>query len=477
MNKLFAFGIITAGILSSCCKFDDSAIWDKLNEYENRIAYLEEVCKKMNSDLVNIQTLVTALESNDYIVNISPLATGDGYILVFKSGKSLVIYHGKDGKDATIPTISIQKDVDGIYYWTIDNEWLLVNGEKVRASVADGKNGQDGITPRFKIEDGDWYVSYDNEASWLKLGKATNESPTLIVNISFDNDYVYIELIDGTILIMKRVPVTLDNENGESSLEGALSGEFSVSSSKKVRFAKGNLQYQASTKTWRFADDQLTLIGQSNDNASETFHGWIDLFAYGSNGNNGTSPWIYTDYNIGGNISETENDWGMNVISNAEATNGQWRTLTKSEWDYIMFERNNASARYGAAVVNSVRGIVFLPDIWISPTGINLLIDHSDNRDFADNTFSIDEWNKLEEAGAVFLPIGGYVNSNGEYVAAKKSDAYAGYWTSTYNSSSQAYILYVRYGKTAGGWYKPSVDIYSTDCKRGYNVRLVKDVL
>ena len=74
MKKLLVIALIAFFTAVSCSKFDDSAIWDKLNDHENRIAYLEEVCKKMNTDIVNLQTIVTALEINDYIVNVSPLA-------------------------------------------------------------------------------------------------------------------------------------------------------------------------------------------------------------------------------------------------------------------------------------------------------------------------------------------------------------------------------------------------------------------
>ena len=69
--------------------------------------------------------------------------------------------------------------MDGIYYWTVNNDWLLVDGKKVKAEGidgtdgGDGTNGKDGTTPQFKITDGYWYISYDNELSWTKLGKAT----------------------------------------------------------------------------------------------------------------------------------------------------------------------------------------------------------------------------------------------------------------------------------------------------------------
>lgn len=248
MKRLITFALMATCLVISCSKFDDSAIWDKLNDHENRIAYLEEVCKKMNNDIVNLQTLVTALETNDYIVNASPLATGDGYTFIFKSGKSVVIYNGKDGKDGTdgkdgidgkdgvTPTISVMKDVDGVYYWTVNGEWLLVNGQKVKASAIDGKNGEngtngtngtDGVTPKFKIEEDYWYVSYDNGNSWEKLGKATGEDgqngsngidgangedgDTLIKHISINEGYVIFTLNDGQDTKIK-LPYATDTE-------------------------------------------------------------------------------------------------------------------------------------------------------------------------------------------------------------------------------------------------------------------------
>ena len=152
MKKVLSMMLsIAVCFIISCSNFDDSEIWDKLNDHENRIEYLEEVCKKLNTDIINIQSIITALETNDYIISASPLVDGTGYTFIFKSGKSIVIYNGRDGvdgTDGTIPTISVMKDVDGIYYWTINGEWLLVNGSKVKASATDGVNG---ITPQFKI--------------------------------------------------------------------------------------------------------------------------------------------------------------------------------------------------------------------------------------------------------------------------------------------------------------------------------------
>ena len=69
--------------------------------------------------------------------------------------------------------------------------------------------------------------------------------------------------------------------------EGALSGLFSVSADKQVYFSQGNLQYQASTDTWRFAENQYDTIGALNANISSMYDGWIDFFRWGT-GNNPT---------------------------------------------------------------------------------------------------------------------------------------------------------------------------------------------
>ena len=225
MKKHLSLLFMAVMAIVSCQKFDDSEIWNKLNEHDTRIAYLEELCKAMNADIVNIQTLVTALESNDYIVNASPLVSGDGYTFIFKSGKSIVIYDGKDGQnglngaDGVTPVISVKQDADGIYYWTVNGEWLIVDGKKVKASATDGLNGEnglngiDGITPKFKIEDNYWYISYDNEKTWEKLGKATGsngldgvngeDGDSLFKKVFVEDGYVCFEMDDENNTIIK----------------------------------------------------------------------------------------------------------------------------------------------------------------------------------------------------------------------------------------------------------------------------------
>lgn len=156
----------------------------------------------MNTNITSIQTIINAGKDGDYITSITPLTEGGkeiGYIITFSKRPSITIYHGKDGqngangsdgKDGITPNISVKMDTDGYYYWTLNGEWLLDdNGKKILAqgiNGADGQSGGDGITPQLKIEDGGWYISYDNGQSWNFLGRATSESafvPIILLKI------------------------------------------------------------------------------------------------------------------------------------------------------------------------------------------------------------------------------------------------------------------------------------------------------
>ncbi|MBQ7631895.1 MAG: fibronectin type III domain-containing protein [Paludibacteraceae bacterium] len=192
---------------------------------------------------------------------------------------------------------------------------------------------------------------------------------------------------------------------------GAAKGLFSVSSTKQVFFAKGNLQYQASTGTWRFAENQYDYIGDGNLNVSATYSGWIDLFGFGTSGYNGRYPYNTWDDdtepygNPNGDLDGTNYDWGVyNAISNGGNQKGLWRTMSKSECNYLFTKRTNASQLYGQAQIAGTNGLIILPDDWVTPTGISF---NSGIQYYTTNTYTLDQWAKMEQAGAVFLPAAG----------------------------------------------------------------------
>ena len=174
-----------------------------------------------------------------------------------------------------------------------------------------------------------------------------------------------------------------------SSIPGALSGRFTINASgEKVLFSQGNLQYQASTNTWRFATNQYDYIGSANANISDSYTGWIDLFGWGTGNNPTLSSWTYTDYS-------TFVDWGTNTISNGGNTANEWFSLSVEEWTYIFNTRDNASNLRGHSTVNGVNGYVILPDGFIIPDGLSF----TPVTEWGSNVYNEQQWAQMETAG------------------------------------------------------------------------------
>ena len=256
-------------------------VWEKLEDLEERIAKLEALCKEMNTNIVALQTIVTALQNNDYITGVAPITKDGktiGYVISFAKNDPITIYNGEDGKDGAngtngqdgkdgvdgyTPILGVAKDTDGVYYWTLDGQWLLdADGNKLRVTGRDGKDGQDGqdgkdgvdgedgidgengqngtngtngvdgkdgVTPQLKIENNYWYVSYDKGVTWTELGKAVGEDgkdgqdgkpgadgkdgqdgDSMFTSVTYDDNNVYFTLTDGSVLIVPRGNSTSD---------------------------------------------------------------------------------------------------------------------------------------------------------------------------------------------------------------------------------------------------------------------------
>ena len=216
MKKLLAFAALFAVVALTSCKYDDDDLWHSVHGLENRVAKLEELCKQMNTNISSLQTIVTALQNNVYVTGTAPLMQDGkeiGYTITFSKGNPITIYHGKDGQDGedgTTPTIGVKKDTDGVYYWTLNGEFIVVDGGKIQAEGKDGINGTNGTTPQFKIENDYWFISYDNGNTWMQLGKATGENgkdgedgvggDSMFTGIDYktSTDYVIFTLADGT---------------------------------------------------------------------------------------------------------------------------------------------------------------------------------------------------------------------------------------------------------------------------------------
>ena len=293
MRKLKVLSIICLALLAivGCRKKEINKLKDEVNDLKTRVTVLEETCRQNNTNIVSLQTIVNASTEGDYITSITPITKDGveiGYTIAFKNQKPITIYNGTNG---TSPTIGVT-NVDGNYYWTLNGELLLdENDNKIRVT------GEKGAKPNLKIEDGNWYVSYDDGSSWNFVSNVKDglgETGTVFNEVTYDENFVYFTLADGT-----QIKIARQDAVAVSTKDGAILSEFSVSETKKVYFSQGNLQYQASTNTWRFAENQWdyvgtqtytqhhvdmghpihlggTVVGSDNALVSPTYEGWMD---------------------------------------------------------------------------------------------------------------------------------------------------------------------------------------------------------
>lgn len=171
-------------VASVCCACGD--LKDRVDVLEQKVSALES---KVNQNVNSINALVEAAKKAVTITKVETLT--DGYKIYFSDGTISTISNGVngadgkdgvDGKDAVAPVIGI-KEEEGVYYWTIDGEFVLNNGQKVPVT------GKDGLTPQFKIQDGKWYVSFDGN-TWDAVPVTGTEKPELVMSET-DDEYVF----------------------------------------------------------------------------------------------------------------------------------------------------------------------------------------------------------------------------------------------------------------------------------------------
>lgn len=208
-SRILSLISVLALFFTGCQEYDDTEIKGRVDNLESQVTELRLLVEKINSNLTSLVTAVDALNNQDQIVSVEKLPAGNGYTITFKKSGTITIYNGEkgldgkngtdglDGKDGKSPVISISQDSDGKYYWTLDGEWLLVNGQKVPATA-------EVTVPKIKVEDGKFLFS-TNGTDWVVIGDAGTSGIGLIKNVREDveNNSVIIELSDREIVIPK----------------------------------------------------------------------------------------------------------------------------------------------------------------------------------------------------------------------------------------------------------------------------------
>ena len=340
--------------------------------------------------------------------------------------------------------------------------------------LINAKNGEANVEMNSLVVkiDGTRYVNITKNPNsaqnnfYIALPAVTNKLVSFMVKDIDGNVYDYSKTV--TFAAGKYYQSTLSSMTKRT-------GEFSVSDEKKVCFSQGNLQHQVSTNIWRFADEQWASFTVSNVYSTNS----MDLFTWG----NISSPKAYgTSYDDSTNALSGSRDWGSNTITNGGKS--QWRTLTNSEWKYVLKTRETGGTVFGTSKAcytgatintddgnNGVKGIILFPD------GVNIASEEVTKSGTVNDvsnyttTCTSDQWTALEAKGCIFLPCANR-RTNGTTISGDGVNGY--YWSASAYTTDQAFALEFNSGNLTIQESGTSTDY--TSKSYGYSVRLVRDL-
>lgn len=377
-----------------------------------------------------------------------------GVLAITVPGSLFTVLPGTQFSSVSSITVISDQQMNGAFTATVEGVLTFTS----KTLTADDKKVTLTFSEAKKIE------KESSATFYIPVPAGTHNPLAIIVSNGSVASYMITKKSGGVTVERNTVyPITFyDNQSD------ILPGVFSVSTTKRVCFSKGNLQYQASTNTWQFAANQYLYIGNKAGNNTATMRdtqsGWIDLFGWGATGQNsyGQQPYSISttesDYKTVATASgdetltiDNKSDWGYCMGGESSI----WRTLTKDEWNYLLSSSGRGSGntkfKYGVTVCGVSNCLVIAPD--------------GNTEEIADNYNELYGWPSAKVKGFVCLPPAGY--RDGSKFEIYDVDGHGLYWTSTAASSTQAYPLI--FTKYAVQLTNPVIR------SSGYSVRLVTD--
>ena len=408
-------------------------------------------------------------------LTLSDAAEGDG------SGSFSFSIEEATSMDAVSGILTIEEDRSDNYKPVVTQVAVSRKGKAAAdltvAPIAINASAEGGNYPVAVKSNYPWTAT--TSGNFFSLSSTSGDGySTIVVSVNPATDerektgYIIIRTSFGN----EQARINIKREGKETEPEGTyVMRPFSVSETKQVYFAPGNLQYRASSAAYRFAPHQYDYIGAENINISSTYSGWIDLFGWGTGYNPTFASLDNHDYT-------SFTDWGVNSIryGNTVYSAHSWRTLTVDEMEYMMQRKKSGTTMFlfGMAKVNGVLGLVLLPDDWtfsselVFIAGTFVAGTYIVMKEVLEtNNYTLEQWQQMEAKGAVFLPAAGdRLNGEVKYVSTKGF-----YWTSTPGAVSSVNLLAKQLMFSSSA---TEIHIYLANSERdeGCSVRLVQDI-
>lgn len=250
LYKSLLFGLLMCGF-AAC---DTTDLERDINSLKDRVEDYEAQVQKLNDDMNIIRVL---LDGNKTITSYS--FDGTNYTLTLSNGETLTLTQGVVG--ANYPSITIDEE---------SGNWIIAGKDSgVKAEAEDGKDAP--YTPQFKIENENWWVSYDGGVTWTDLGeKATGDpsgesSPISNVTLASDGNSITIKLSDNnsyTIPVVKDLVCEITEPelaDGEMWYIGSNGATLKV----KVNIQPGDIIRPVVPADWKAEmSDYSTLAGE-----------------------------------------------------------------------------------------------------------------------------------------------------------------------------------------------------------------------
>ena len=204
MKRLYVMLPLACALtFTACDDYDDTALWEQVNDNTSRIEALEQWQEEVNNNIAALQQL---LNTNDMITSVTPVTLGGevtGYTITFLHSDPITIYHGEkgeDGADGSTPQIGLTRQEDGNWYWTLNGSLMTdAEGNPIRANGEDGKDGEDGQDGEDGVDGDDGEDGTDgSDGKPGATGKPGTSAPTPQIKLGSSITSGTIETDNGT---------------------------------------------------------------------------------------------------------------------------------------------------------------------------------------------------------------------------------------------------------------------------------------